>query len=476
MTGGGAPLPVADWARCERVEAAPGTTVHVGPLLRLRDDGVAEERSADTLFLPWPQVARLTPHEVRSLGLPLQADFSLELRGSGAIVDADFEIACGFVHRDGRRVVAPERRGAWLRVGGVDYLLPDPLYTIVERIDHFPDEGAGVEGRMLAWGRIDELLPEGALVDDHLRSLHITVASCFTLRPFINDRGEPDFDPQLGHHVVGLNEYQEEERRFEECLPPARQRDFAQRFRGLARVKHRYAAGAGTFVMLTPELEHGLGAVRRAQQGTPAERRDFLLNASGYLRAALAEGDAGDVELDAVFHDEGLSERVEGIGLWVPKVLPWVKRAKEPWLPPEEFGLKVGDQTLRLAAEEVSSLLDSVRAARAGGDGDLVRRYEDPGNGGNGRRPRTAPAGDPTGGREEGAAGDATGRGRAHRSPDRGQPRRASLPLQEQGTAAGATGRYPGPPQVHPPAAPEGGVALAPGPLVRRQPWRAPRR
>lgn len=364
-------LPVSDWSRCEQVQAESGMAVHVGPLLRLRDDGVAQERSPDALFLPWSAVARLTSQEIRSLGLPSQAHFSLEVRGSGAITDTDFEVFCGFLHRDGRRVVGAAREGAWLRVGEHDYLLPDPLYTLVDRIEHFRDEAADIEVRMLAWGHIAELLPEGAIVDDHLKSLHIAVASCFTLRPFVNDRGEPDFDPQLGRQATRQNEYQEEEHLFEECLPPARERDFARRFRGLAQVKHRYAAGAGTFVVLTPELERTLGAVRRSQQATPAERRDFLLNASSYLRDALTVGGAGDVELDAVFHDEGLSERVEGIGIWVPKVLPWVKRAKEPWLPPEEFGLRVGDQIVPLKAEEVPALLDEVRKARDRGEHEI---------------------------------------------------------------------------------------------------------
>lgn len=371
LTGGDGPLPVSDWSRWERVEAVSGKAVHVGPLLRLRDDGVAEERASNELVLPWAAVARLTSQEVRSLGLPRQVEFSLEVRGSGAIADADFEVSCGLLHRDGRRVVGVKRVGARLRIGAEEYLLPDPLYTIVDRIDRFAGEVGGIEGRMLAWGQIAELLPKGALVDDHLKSLHIAVASCFTLRPFVNDRGEPDFDPLLGRQAMRLNEYQEDERFFEECLPPARQKDFARRFRGLSKVKHRYTVGAGTFVVLSPEAEHTLRAVRRAQDGTPAERRDFLLNASGYLREALTEGGASDVELDAVFHDEGLSERVEGIGIWVPKVLPWVKLAREPWLPPEEFGLQIGDQIVRISSEEIPEILDRVRDARTRGEREI---------------------------------------------------------------------------------------------------------
>jgi hypothetical protein len=91
-------------------------------------------------------------------------------------------------------------------------------------------------------------------------------------------------------------------------------------------VKHRYAVGRGTFVVLTPDVERALCAVRRAQGGTAAVRRDFLRNVSGYLRGALETDGGTEVELDRVFSDEGLSERVKGSGVWEEKALPWIKQ------------------------------------------------------------------------------------------------------------------------------------------------------
>ena len=173
--------------------------------------------------------------------------------------------------------------------------------------------------------------------DDNLRSLQIFVASSFELEPFVNDIGEPDFDPVVGRRKTLVTETGEEEQVFARALPLARQEEFARRFRGLSNVKHRYTAGGGTYVVLTPEVERALGVVRRVQDGSPDERRDFLRNVSGYLRGAFDDDASDAIELDSVFSDEGLSERVMGVGIWVDKVLPWITLAKEPWLPPRRI-------------------------------------------------------------------------------------------------------------------------------------------
>ncbi len=331
----------------------------------MRDDGGAVERdNGSTLCVFWKSVAGLTSEELRYTGLPDAAPFALEVVANGAIHDPGFEIRCGYI-RDGRRVLGAQREGAWLSVGSDDFVLLDPLYSIAEAIDRFnrADEG-DLEPRMLRWGRIAEMLPADAVVgDDNLRSLRIFVASSFELNPFVNDEGEPDFDPVVGRRETRVTEAGEEDQVFARTLPLARQKEFARRFRGLSRVKDRYAAGGGSFVVLTPEVERALGVVRNAQDGTPHERRDFLRNVTGYLRGVFDDDDSDAVDLDSIFSDEGLSERVRGVGIWVDKVLPWIKLAKEPWLPPEEFGILIEGRRVVIPPEEIEEVHDQVREA-----------------------------------------------------------------------------------------------------------------
>ena len=122
--GGADPVPVSEWT------SRAGGSAGVGTLIRLRDDGGAVELDRHSLCVSWSSVARLTPDELRYTGLPDAAPFALEVVANGAIHDPDFEIRCGYF-RDGRRVLGVQRQGAWLRAGGVDYVLLDPLFTTV---------------------------------------------------------------------------------------------------------------------------------------------------------------------------------------------------------------------------------------------------------------------------------------------------------------------------------------------------------
>lgn len=355
--GGDRRLPVGEWT-----SRGPAGT---GALIRLRDDGGAVEcDDGSSLCVSWKSLAGLTSDELQYIGLPDAAPFALEVVASGAIHDDNFEIRCGYI-RNGRRVLGVQREGAWLRVAGDDFLLLDPLYSIADAIDQFNRaEESDLESRVLRWGRIAEMLPADVVVDDdNLRSLKIFVASSFELEPFVNDDGEPDFDPKVGRRETRVNEAGEEEQTFAPALPLARQKEFARRFRGLSSVKHRYTAGGGSFVVLTPEVERALDVVRRAQDGSPEERRDFLRNVSGYLRGAFDDDDSDAVDLDSIFNDEGLSERVRGVGIWVDKVLPWIKLAKEPWLPPEELGILIDGRRVVIPPEELKPVLDRVREA-----------------------------------------------------------------------------------------------------------------
>ena len=226
---GARPIPVGEWTA--HAAGSPG----VGALIRLRDEGGAvEQNDGRSLSVSWESVAGLTSEGLRYIGLPDVAPFAIEVVASGAIHDADFEIHYGFI-RKGRRVVGVEREGAWLRAGGDEFVLLAPLYTIADAIDEFNRaDDTDLESRMLRWGRIAEMLPADAVVDDHLCTLNIVVASSFELDPFINEAGEPDFDPVIGRRETRVTEAEDEEHFFVPGLPVARQQDFARRFRDLS--------------------------------------------------------------------------------------------------------------------------------------------------------------------------------------------------------------------------------------------------
>lgn len=355
--------PVDDWTRLAARSRGSGT------LVRLRDEGHAV-RSPDSqsLLVSWDGIAGLSPEELGYVGLPDPAPFDLQVNANGAIHDIQFALRYDFT-RNGRPIWSFQREGAWVRVGRKAFVLLNPLYSIVDAIERFNlADHKKLERRMLEWGKIAKMLPENVVVEQGLGSLNIVVASTFQLEPFLDRGGEPDFHPVIGCTERSTTDTGGVESRFVRLLSDDKQVDFASRFRTLSQVKHRYALGDRVYVVLTPQVERALGAVRRAQDGTPGERREFLKNVSGYVREALEETGEGEVDVDAVFLDHGLSDRVRGIGIWVEKAIPWVRMPPNSWLPPYEVGVRIGSHVVRLPADDLPCLREEVETAIGRGD------------------------------------------------------------------------------------------------------------
>ncbi len=355
-------IPVSEWT------SHTGTAHYAGAFLRLRDDGEAvEQEDGKVLRLSWSSVANLPVEDLKYMGLPNACPYTLEITADGALHDRYFELHYGFIQK-GRRILGHKREGAWLRAGGDDFILIDPLYDIVEAIDTSNSaDSQDIESRMLRWGQISQNLPDGSEIPGQLRSIRITVATGFELHPFLNESEEPDFDPVIGRWQTSVNESGEEEREFRHALPTARQTEFSKKFRGLSKVKHRYSAGGAYYIVLTPQVKSALVAVHRAQRASLEERHEFLKNPSGFLRGALDDAGETGVDVDRVFCDDELSARVEGVGIWSRRILPWIQRASDPWLPPERLGLRIGTKVVQIPVEELPILLDQVNAAITGG-------------------------------------------------------------------------------------------------------------
>lgn len=366
-------VPPSDWALGDTPTLSSGSPARVGVLLRLLEDGAAEPRDDHAVFVSHRVIASLDDAERRHLGLPESGGLTLDLRGTGGLHDADFRIERRLRRPDGRPVVAPVRDGCFLRIGNDEHVLPEPLFSLWESVDRFNREAHDIEGRLSAWAPIRDRLPDGVQLDDTLHGIQVVLASGFTLNPFRNERGEPDFDPVVGRWVEHAEGDGGTARVFDTPLPSARQEEFAKRFRALGSVRHRYLGGSGVFIVLTDRLEKALRVVHEAQHGDAGTRRRFLTRPSVFLRDAL-ESDAAasggvtdDALVDDVFFDEGLSDRVKGVGIWEPKVLPWLQPSGPQWLPEDPAGLLIDNEPVRVPPDRAPELLEEVQRARSEG-------------------------------------------------------------------------------------------------------------
>jgi len=356
--GGGA-VPVDRWATLD-VEAQANVRAQIGTLLRLRDQGDAEECGTNQLLVEHRAVAGLTGREARGLALPPRFDFQLRLPSEKfTVAEPEFRYRYQVIDR-GRPLRFEAPRGCLMRVDGRDRLLPLPIFELITRMEAFNrTPPKRMDDRLRAWGELSKRLPDEVEVDPYLRSIRVVVPESFTLRPFVNPGGEPDFDPELLVHRSD-NEQQDK------MLPDARDEDFRAQFRGRRRVKGQYAAGEGWYVCVSEPMKLALEVVHDLQRAPVEVRRAALLNPRGFLADRLSDR-VDALTLEAIFDDRGLGDRVMGIGLWEPKVMPWIDRPTQEWLPPEAVGLRVDDESLEIPKEQLEELRDRVVAGIAAG-------------------------------------------------------------------------------------------------------------
>ena len=349
-------VPVRDW-----LSTSDENAVRLGTFVRLCGDGAALETAPDSLTVQWDAIATLSVEELRLSGLPAPAPFALEMESTGAIGHSDFRVEYRYI--DQGRPARVRRIGAWLDAGDRSFVLLDPGYSVVEAIDDYRrHDMLDIEDRMLWWGRVSKLLPDDVVLDGHLKSLRIVVASTFRLEPFSNSAGEPDFDPIPGEYVTP-RDGREDEARFRETLQGESLSSFRRYFRRFSLARQQYPLGGGTYLFFTPQAFRALGVVRQHQGQSPQRRVDFLKQPFTYLRSAFAGAADEDVRIDDVFFDHGLSERVRGIVVWSDRELPWATRPAQPWLPPEEVGIVVGGTSLPITVSDLPDLHTELMAA-----------------------------------------------------------------------------------------------------------------
>jgi len=377
-SSGGAPMPPAAWA----TGASPLQVNGMAALLAAVETDLAREIDGG-IIASHAWAAGLSAAKARSLGLPPTSSFILDIDNEGTFDRPDFAFRVKWRRPNGQPILGPVRIGAFLEVAGDVHRLPRAVFDLIEAVDRFNTTPAeDIDGRRLAWAVVQDLLPREAIdairVSGYLRQTRIVFPTSFSL-----DVGgtidDVDLDPVLHAARSGSQLSEGAEPSAEDpatLLPPDYQRRFArERFRAFQDVRASYALGEGWYVVLPERIRRALGVVRRVQAGPVALRREFLANPRVYLRDALDDEDEAFVE-SILVETSAYSDRVRAIGLWQPKVLPWVKIARASWLPPEEFGLVVDGKKVHVTSDQLKALRDQVARAIERADAFVTHRGE----------------------------------------------------------------------------------------------------
>jgi len=371
---------ITDWARYDILtKNGKGS---VGPLLAKINDNDKLEQTDTKIKLSHEQIAAFSNSDISSLGLPPPAPFRLKIKADGQIARPGFSIEYLLLRYDGRPTLGLKRNGVLCEFAGRMYLLLDPLYSIIKGIEFFqahPPESA--DDRMVAWGKLKELLPEDSVVDNQLKSVNIVRADRFTL----------DIDKDDFFHPVLLtseNNLETEHTGIKTTLPEVQQERLSQQFASRTDARSHYAIGDGWYVVIPERLRDSLQVVREAQKKSRPERKSFMANPASHIRGKLLGEDFNEdteQDIEAIFVEtpEFLSSRIKYLGEWEPKICAYKLDSRNKWLPDEDILLNVliGDSIFEISFTEAEQLLDKLpEAIKANQESVEVNGKEIPAN------------------------------------------------------------------------------------------------
>ena len=349
------------------------------PAVDLLNRLVAQDRAlaeGNFVLVEHSAIADLSAAEAAVLGLPPLSEAIARVETMGLVTRPEFRVTIQWRRQTGQSVVGAERIGAWLKVGDRLGRLSSALFAIAEAADDVAEAGADHGARLTAIGRLREVLPSAtqggsATIGGLLPVIEIIQADAFSLNlvgeghamrlvPILHRAGQ--VDPVLAQELqsaFGDDQFN----RFSEARPV-------------------YTLPGGRFVVLTPTLRRALNEVRKRQSATAQVKRALMAAPRAFLRSALEGADDPTLadQIETLFVETlAYSERVTGLGVWTPRVVPWIQRIGTDWFGPETSvgrnlpgGLLIGEHRLDLTPDQAENLREQIEDAIGRGEPVVV--------------------------------------------------------------------------------------------------------
>lgn len=322
----------------------------------------------------------LSTGQARSLGLPGDVPFSLWVRLNGAFVSPNTSVTLAWHHTSGSQICVREDTGI-LSYGSKSYRVPMTLARIQRASERFNAIQGNLDSRLAVVLELKAALElaagESLGTDRQLSDMRFRHASAVSLDVAVAKDGV-SFDPVFFSEEV-RDQAQEEGllvKATESLLTPELQRKLAQQFRSASVAKPTYVLSQGEYLYVDPSLRIALDVIKDYQGRPAAERARFAKAPQSFLKDRLfAEGfleEECDQAVNRAFVEtDAFSERVIEVGLWQPRVLPFVKRTPNNWFP-EAFGLKIGTKTVTIPESQLEPLAKALAKAILTGSPDVI--------------------------------------------------------------------------------------------------------
>lgn len=308
-------------------------------LKELLDNGQAE-LSGKGIHLPSDEVCRLSFVEQELLGLPEPYPFDLEIRSFGTLNEPGFRYNYQFMRPD-RKPLHPERIGCILRLTEEwTYLLTHEQFVLLEELDAFnrrEKADKNFQSNLLEFAKIKGLANQtGVELERYLNQEQVVTPKTVRLRL-----------RESGHVVEIIPDVAEvDSEKFEAVFDKFRNPETTYNL--------PQPDGGRTRVLFREEQREALQTVKRYRYVSREQLAEIGKEPQAYF-------DPDVVELDPTDETPSFSERVREIGIYQPRVYPFVSPYKSQWIP----GILVDDGTEKQTKIQIKTDEELERLQRA---------------------------------------------------------------------------------------------------------------
>lgn len=257
---------------------------------------------------------------------------------------------------------SPKISGPRIQLGSHTFRLQAPFVEILDLVQEFNELGNDqVHKQYDLWAKIRRSLGDQYVsqVSDHfLRALRILTCDSFTLNVAQERDGSLQIVPRLLLEDPDLDANGEKRA----ALTDKDDAILASRLDLLPSGSSTFPVSDGVYVVGKAGVPDALRAIREIRKWPPGKRKDAFLKPVATITEVLQDLGIEVGEIPFVETD-GYSSRVLDIGTWAAPIVPWLKLPSQPWLPPEEYGLLIGDEKVQLKKNEVQELSSLIEKA-----------------------------------------------------------------------------------------------------------------
>lgn len=323
-------------------------------LKELVDNGQAES-SDSGIHIPNEEICQLESFEQERLGLPEPYPFDIEIQSHGTLNEPEFRYNYQFLQPD-RKPLHPKRIGCILRLTkNRVYLLTSEQFGLLEALDTFNARNAtdkNFEINLLEFAKIKGLAKNtGAALELYLNQQEVVAPKTVRLR--LRESGH---DVEIIPDVAGVDS-----EKFEELFDKFPNSETTY---NLPRPD-----GGRTRVLFQEKQREALESIKENRRVSREQIAEMAKHPQEYF-------DPEIVELDPTDDALSFSERVRKIGIYQPKVYPFISPYKSQWIP----GILVDDDESGTRTkipikteEELTELKEAIRDAKRTGKSHVTR-------------------------------------------------------------------------------------------------------